>query len=71
MKKRIFNKLTLLLFLTFIFCDEVSLNDAENIAKNLPTKYFTSEKLAITLSTLDLLNLDFPKSILSHSIFSK
>ena len=41
------------------------------IEKNLPTKYFTSEKLTLTLSPLNLLNLDFPKSILSHSIFSK
>ena len=47
MKKRIFNKLTLLLFLTFIFCDEVSLNDAENIAKNLLIEFSSFNEVKI------------------------
>ena len=47
MKKRIFNKLILFLFFTFIFCDEVSLNDAENIAKNLLLEFSSFNEVEI------------------------
>ena len=49
MKKRIFNKLRLFLFFTFIFCDEVSLNDAENIAKNLLIEFSSFNQVEIEL----------------------